>query len=70
MLRRQVGDGGDWNFLLQLPAHKVVKCVQEAKRRHYCCCLVVVIIIAISIISTVIILPAKHCSEANWKCGN
>lgn len=48
----------------------VVKCVQEAKRRRYCCCLVVVIIIAISIISTVIILPAKHCSEANWKCGN
>lgn len=50
----------------------VVRRVQEAKRRRYCCCLVVVIIIiiVISIISTVIILPAKHCSEANWKCGN
>lgn len=60
---------GERDFLLQSPAHKlVVKHVQEALRRRYCCCFVIIIII--SIISTIIILPSKHCSEANWKCGN
>lgn len=50
-------------------AKLVVKHVQEAMRRRYCCCFVIIIIV-ISIISTVIILPSKHCSEANWKRGN
>lgn len=49
----------------------VVKHVQEAMRRHYCCCFVIIIIVVvISIISAIIILPSKHRSEANWKCGN
>lgn len=59
MLRRR-------DLLIQVPTRKLVaERVQEAM--GCCCCFVIIVI---SIIRTVIILSSKHCSQANWKCGN
>lgn len=57
------------SYCHRLHTKLVVKRAQEAMRRRYCCWFVIIIVV-ISIISAVIILPSKHCSEANWKCGN